>query len=79
MTRGLPNFHDRQRSPEIRANDLESLNNLLASLLQAGLPLESGLRAVAREWPGRAGSVLRQINERLSQGESLDSALNQFS
>lgn len=79
MARGLMDNHDRQRSPEIRADDLESLNNLLASLLKSGLPLESGLKAVASEWPGHAGCVLRQLTERLSQGESLESALTYFS
>ena len=75
MTSGPSDFSERHRSPEIRADDLESLNQLLASLLQAGLPLESGLKAVAGQWPGRAGSALRQLSNRLGQGESLESAI----
>jgi general secretion pathway protein F len=79
MTQGLPQEHNRLSVPEIRADDLESLNNLLAGLYEAGLPLESGLEAVAGDWPGKAGSVIRQLSERLNQGVSLETALGEFS
>lgn len=60
---------------ELSAQDLASVNDLLAAQLRAGLPLEPGLKAAAADWPGRAGSVLRDVTERLERGEPLERAL----
>lgn len=60
---------------ELSAQDLATVNDLLAAQLRAGLPLEPGLRAAAADWPGQAGSVLRDLTERLERGESLEQAL----
>lgn len=60
---------------ELSAQDLATVNDLLAAQLRAGLPLEPGLRAAAADWPGQAGSVLRDVTERLERGESLEQAL----
>lgn len=64
---------------ELSAQDLASVNDLLAGQLRAGLPLEPGLKAAAADWPGHAGSVLRDLTERLERGESLEKALTDSS
>ena len=61
---------------ELSAQDLAAVNDLLAAQLRAGLPLEPGLRAAAADWPGQAGSVLRDLTERLERGETLEQALS---
>ena len=64
---------------ELSAQDLASVNDLLAGQLRAGLPLEPGLKAAAADWPGHAGSVLRDLTERLERGEPLEKALTDSS
>lgn len=59
----------------LKAEDIAVMNNLLAGLVQSGLPLESGLRAVASDWPGRTGSLIRQLTDRLNQGQAIEEAL----
>lgn len=61
--------------PEISAQDLATLNDLLAGHMRAGLPLEPSLRAAAADWPGHAGTVLRDLTERLQKGDDLETAL----
>lgn len=52
------------------------LASQVAELAKAGLPLESGLRALADELPsGRLPGVLRQIAARLEAGATLDEAI----
>ena len=76
-TSGPPSSHG--DFTELRAEDLIAFNNLLSGILRAGLPLESGLRAVAADWPGRTGSLIRQLTDRLQQGQNLETALAQLS
>lgn len=74
---------DNNNAPEIKsvlkAEDLAVLNNLLSGLVQSGLPIESGLKAVAEDWPGRAGGVIRQLSDRLGTGQPLEEALSGLS
>ncbi len=51
--------------------DLIALNQEIGALARIGAPLEPGLRAFARETPGRLGEVAAQMSERLARGESL--------
>ena len=65
-------------TPPLRAISLEeltALNDEIAALVRAGVPLEHGLGHLARDMPGRLGEVTAQIARRLEQGESLDQAL----
>ena len=63
----------------LSAEDLSVFNDLLSGIVRARLPLEAGLSAVAADWPGRAGSLLRQLQSQLQQGQSLESALTMLS
>ena len=63
----------------LSAEDLSVFNDLLSGIVRARLPLEAGLSAVAADWPGRAGSMLRQLQSQLQQGQSLESALTMLS
>jgi type II secretory pathway component PulF len=48
----------------------------MAELARSGLPLESGLRALAAEMPGRrTGRVLRRLADELSRGVPLEAAI----
>lgn len=64
---------------ELQAEDITALGQLLAGMVRAGLPLESGLRAVGSGWPGRAGEAIRLLTERLNQGQSLEHAISDLS
>lgn len=54
-------------------SELASLSESITSVTTAGLPLESGLRALSEEIPSRRmRSTLRAISDRLSRGEPLE-------
>lgn len=55
--------------------ELVALNDEIAALARAGLPLEAGLGLIGREWPGRLGRLGRDLGARLERGESLPAAL----
>lgn len=55
--------------------DLAVLNQELSALLRAGLPLDAGLAAAARELSGEAGALAGRLAERLARGEGLSQAL----
>lgn len=60
-----------------RLEDLVALNQEMASLVRAGIPLELGLRQHAAAWPSRFAVLADRIALRLSQGDSLVDALRQ--
>lgn len=65
---------DQQSSP-ITLDDLATLNDEIAALVRAGIPLEQGLLDVAGDVPGKLSAVTRQLAERMQQGASLPEAL----
>jgi len=55
----------------VTLDELLALNDEIAALLRAGVPLERGLSQVGRELPGRRGELARDLAARLERGESL--------
>ncbi len=55
--------------------DLLALNEEIAALARAGMPMERGLLAVGRDVKGRMGAVATALGERMGRGESLPQAL----
>jgi len=56
--------------------DFIVLNEELAALVRARLPLEAHLRRFGRELPGKAGQLAEQIGRRMEAGESLVTAID---
>jgi general secretion pathway protein F len=52
-----------------------ALNDELAALVRAGVPLDQGLTQLARDLPGRMGPVAKRLGDRLAAGESLEQAI----
>lgn len=59
----------------IGLDDLIALNDEIAALARAGLPLECGLLGFGAEVPGRLGTLATTLGQRLQQGQSLPEAL----
>jgi general secretion pathway protein F len=60
----------------ISADELIALNEEIAALVRAGIPLEIGLKQLGEEMPGRLGSVAAHIGDRLERGERLTDILS---
>jgi len=56
----------------ITLDQLIALNQEIASLVRAGVPLEPGLARLAADLPGRSGKVAALLAERMEQGEALE-------
>jgi type II secretory pathway component PulF len=56
-------------------SDLIALNDEIAALVRAGVPLEEGLAELGADMPGRMGQVAAVLAERTARGESLEDAL----
>jgi len=56
-------------------DQLVALNDEIAALVRAGVPLERGLAAVAEEMPGRLRDIGRQLAEQLAAGTPLPQAI----
>ena len=56
-------------------DDLIVLNEEIAALVRAGVPLEAGLAELGRDMPGRLGRFAVALAERNARGESLDQVL----
>jgi general secretion pathway protein F len=56
-------------------DDLLALNDEVAALSRAGVPLEVGLRHLGSDMPGRLGRLANEISDRLERGESIATAL----
>jgi general secretion pathway protein F len=54
---------------------LVALNDEMAALIRAGVPLEQGLESVGSEMPGRIGDIAVEIGQRMRDGESLPQIL----
>ncbi len=54
---------------------LIALNDELAALVRAGIPVERGLAEVGRDLPGRSGDLAAFLGARMSAGESLSTIL----
>lgn len=64
-----------QAGRALQLEDLAVLNQELAALVRAGLPLDAGLVQAAEELGGGAGKLAARLAERLARGESLREAL----
>jgi general secretion pathway protein F len=60
---------------QISIDQFIALNDELAALVRAGLPLERGLRELGRDIPGSLGDTVQILATRLSHGETLPQAL----
>ncbi|MHC5536916.1 type II secretion system F family protein [Singulisphaera rosea] len=63
--------------PRLSFNDLIALNDEIAALAGAGLPLERGLQDLGGELSGSLGQSMRRLSERIGQGQSLLEALQE--
>lgn len=59
-------------------DDLIALNDELASLVRAGVPLEGTLGGVGRDLPGRLGKATRELAAKVERGTSLPQAMDQM-
>ncbi len=59
----------------ITIDQLLALNEEIAALVRAGVPLERGLVVAGRDLRGRLGRIAAALSRRLSRGESLPEAL----
>ena len=55
--------------------DFIALNEQIAALVRARVPLEQQLARLGRELPGATGQLAQRLSERLAAGESLDVAV----
>jgi type II secretory pathway component PulF len=63
--------------PAISLEELIALNEEMAALVRAGVPLEQGLAGLEGEWRGRLGRISRALGERLQRGQSLSTILQE--
>ena len=61
----------------VTLDQLAALNDELAALARAGVPLESGLESLGRDWPGPVGRLVTAVAQRLQAGGDLVGALEQ--
>jgi general secretion pathway protein F len=52
-------------------DQLLALNDEIAALARAGVPLDKGLLHMGRDLPGKLGRIAQELGERLQQGEPL--------
>ena len=62
-------------SMHISLDQLIALNDEIAALVRAGIPLELGLKHLGADMPGRAGSVAGRLSSEMEQGRSLAEVL----
>lgn len=56
-------------------DELIALNDEIAALVRAGVPLEAGLAELGSDMPGRLGQFALALSERTARGESLGDAI----
>ena len=61
--------------PAITLDQLVVLNDEIASLVRAGVPLDRGLHTLGQDLPGRLGRFAQQLSAQIARGESLTDAL----
>ncbi len=64
------------KDARISIGDLIALNDEIAALARAGLPMERGLGAVGKDHRGALGSAMGRLAQRLEGGASLPEALD---
>jgi len=62
---------EKSRMGAISAEQLLALNDEMAALVRAGVPLERGLLHLGQDVPGRVGAIATQLGQRMQAGESL--------
>lgn len=62
-------------SKSLGLDALVALNDELAAIVRAGVPLDQGLTELAHDLPGRMGAVAKRLGDRLAAGESLEQAV----
>ncbi len=65
MTRAEP------AASSISLEELVALNDEMAALVRAGVPLEKGLRDLGEDLPGRLGQLAQRVAQRMERGEPL--------
>jgi type II secretory pathway component PulF len=66
-------------SPPITLDQLIALNDEIAALVRAGVPLESNLVEVGEDLPGSLGKITTLLAKRAQQGESLPQVISECS
>ena len=56
-------------------DELTALNRELSALVAGGLPLEEGLRQIARDYGGGVSPLAARLAEETAAGKSLDQAI----
>ncbi|MHB0956961.1 MAG: type II secretion system F family protein [Pirellulaceae bacterium] len=62
---------DRNLMGRVTLDQLLALNDEMAALVRAGIPLEQGLSALGRDAPGKLGLMATRLADRLGSGENL--------
>jgi general secretion pathway protein F len=65
-------MHSASASAPLTLEELAALSDEIAALARAGVPLDRGLRALARDMPGRLSAIASDAGQRLASGASLD-------
>ena len=58
-------------APPMTLDQLAALSDEIAALSRAGVPLDRGLQAMARELPGRLGRIAGDLGRRIESGQPL--------
>jgi general secretion pathway protein F len=64
-------------SSAVSLDQFVALNDEIAALTRAGVPLPEGLRELGRDLPGDLGKTASVLSERLAAGQSLEQAIEQ--
>jgi len=64
-----------QFNSKVSLEDLAALNDEIAALVRAGVPLERGLLGLGADLPGALGRTITSLGERMSRGQTLVDAL----
>lgn len=62
---------------QVTLEQLIALNDEIAALARAGVPLDQGLLYLGRDLPGRLGKIALRLGERLAAGEPLTHVLDE--
>ena len=60
---------------KVTLDEFVALNDEIAALSRAGIPLNQGLLELGRDLPGRLGKISTELGEKLQQGQSLEQAV----
>ena len=63
------------RAGAVSLDDLIALNDEMAALVRAGVPLEQGLIELGQDMPGKMGDLATRLGERIKAGEALPQIL----